>query len=211
MNYNLKKLNKNNQLAEIEQIFATRDNWAIEHLLKNFVEKYKLDEDVIRMVFAATPKCWWNYIVKSQKLSEEFMREFRNEIDMKCAGTQQIMSEEFLNEMKDKVSFSTVARYHSLSEKFIERYSNDLNWKYISSQQIFSEQFMEKYWEKINWNEYFYFTVKINELSEEFIFKHIDDIFANTSVRNKFFWQRTKELSPWLNKEFKKRYNNDYC
>lgn len=208
MKFHLKTLHKNNQIKTLNKIFEdyNKDNFRLESNLKSFIETYELDEDVIRSLFNIMPKCWWNYIIKAQKLSEEFMREFKDKMDMNCATTQQIMSEDFIDEMKDKIPFKVIARYQTLSEDFIKKYWSELDWKYVSAHQHLSDEFIIENWDRINWGEYFYFNNRVNDLSEEFIFKHIDDIFADVNIRHKFFWMRTKALSPWLNKEFKKRY-----
>ena len=140
----------------IDNILKGRDNYIIEHGLRDFIETYELDEDVIRMLFTFMPRPWWNIIVQNQKLSEEFMREFKDKLDMLCVGTSQIMSEKFIEEMKDKLAFKTVARYHRLSEEFIRKHNDEMDWKYISKDQDMSESFLDEYMDRINWFEYFF-------------------------------------------------------
>ena len=200
-----KKLNKNNQISMINKILERRDNYIIEHDIRNFIEQYELDEDVIRMLFTYMPRPWWNYIVQNQKMSEDLIREFQDKLDMLCVGTNQIMSEEFLEEMKDRISFRTIPRYHKLSEDFIRRHAEELEWRYVSRDQYMSDEFLEEYVDKIVWIDYFYRNANVDELNEAFIWKHLDDIFSDGDVAHSFLWKRSTPLSKNLKKEILKK------
>ena len=145
MNFHLKKLNKHNQLIHVYKILEGKHSWGWERDVRLFVETYKLDEEVIRLLFTFIPRPWWNYVIQNQQLSEDFIREFKDKMDMQCVGTQQILTEKFLEEMKGKVAFLTIARHHTLSEQFIKKYADRLDWVSVSRHQVLSEQFLEEY------------------------------------------------------------------
>lgn len=204
MRYHLKKLHHNNQLTHVYKLLEGKHSWGWEQDVRIFVETYKLDEDVIRLLFTFIPRPWWNYVVQNQTLSEDFIREFKDKIDMQCVGTQQVMSEKFLEEMKEKVAFLTIAKHHRLGEKFIRKWHDKLDWHYISRCQDMSEDFIEEYQEKIYWWDYFYRNHCVDMLSEEFIERHLNDIFSDGDITQNFLWKRDAPLSKELKKKLQK-------
>ena len=121
-----------------------------------------LTEDFIRE-FANEVK--WGYISAKQHLSEEFIREFADEVDWVGISLCQRLSEDFIREFKDKVGWYCVSKYQRLSEDFIREFKDWVYWDAISYYQRLSEDFIREFKDKVDWD-------KISthqHLSEDFI------------------------------------------
>ena len=121
-----------------------------------------LTEDFIRE-FADEVK--WGYISAKQHLSEEFIREFADEVDWVGISLCQRLSEDFIREFKDKVGWYCVSKYQRLSEDFIREFKDWVYWDAISYYQRLSEDFIREFKDKVDWD-------KISthqHLSEDFI------------------------------------------
>ena len=121
-----------------------------------------LTEDFIRE-FADEVK--WGYISAKQHLSEEFIREFADEVDWVGISLCQRLSEDFIREFKDEVGWYCVSKYQRLSEDFIREFKDWVYWDAISYYQRLSEDFIREFKDKVDWD-------KISthqHLSEDFI------------------------------------------
>jgi len=79
----------------------------------------------------------WNYISSDQKLSEEFIREFKDKVYWYSISRYQKLSEEFIREFKDKVNWYSISRYQKLSEEFIKEFNLNIsenNWLYVDKE-----------------------------------------------------------------------------
>ena len=79
--------------------------------------------------FVREHKDWnhnWNNISKNSKLTEEFIKEFKDKLNWNKISQYQKLSEKFIEEMKDYVVWSKIARYQTLSEGFKKEYKNKL-------------------------------------------------------------------------------------
>ena len=61
---------------------------------------------------------WYN-ISYYQKLSEEFIRKFKDKVNWYSINYYQKLSEEFIREFKDRVYWYNISKYQKLSEGFI--------------------------------------------------------------------------------------------
>ena len=61
----------------------------------------------------------WYYISEYQKLSEDFIREFKDKVDWYYISQSQQLSEDFIREFKDKVNWNIYLFIKKLSEDFI--------------------------------------------------------------------------------------------
>ena len=122
-NNNLYNLLFNEKLLEFE----------IEYLIQNF----ELDKDN------------WNKISIYQKLSEEFIENYKELVDWELISGRQKLSEEFIEKHLDLVDWYQISQHQQLSEEFIEKYIDLVNWYEISQYQILSEMFIEKHLDKI--------------------------------------------------------------
>ena len=121
-----------------------------------------LTEDFIRE-FADEVK--WGYISAKQHLSEEFIREFADEVDWVGISLCQRLSEDFIREFKDEVGWYCVSKYQRLSEDFIREFKDWVYWDAISYYQRLSEDFIREFKDEVDWD-------KISthqHLSEDFI------------------------------------------
>jgi len=71
----------------------------------------------------------WKHISDNFKLSEDFMREFRKQLNWDCISRNQNLSEKFIKEMKNYIVWNHIVKYQSLSKEFIERMEEDYNIK----------------------------------------------------------------------------------
>ena len=121
-----------------------------------------LTEDFIRE-FADEVK--WGYISAKQHLSEEFIREFADEVNWVGISLCQRLSEDFIREFKNEVGWYCVSKYQRLSEDFIREFKDWVYWDAISYYQRLSEDFIREFKDKVDWD-------KISthqHLSEDFI------------------------------------------
>jgi len=110
---------------------------------------YKLSEKFIREF---KDKVDWYYISEYQKLSEKFIREFKDNVYWYYISIYQKLSEKFIREFKDKVNWDAISIYQKLSEKFIREFKDKVNWHYISKYQKLSKKFIREF--NINISEY---------------------------------------------------------
>ena len=72
-----------------------------------------------------------------QKLSENFIREFKNRINWECISKHQKLSESFIREFQDKVNWNWISKHQKLSKSFIKEFNLEVNkttnWNYISN------------------------------------------------------------------------------
>ena len=131
-----------------------------------------LTEDFIRE-FADEVK--WGYISTNQHLSEEFIREFADEVDWVGISLCQRLSEDFIREFKDEVGWYCVSKYQQLSEDFIREFKDSVHWDAISYYQRLSENFIREFKDKVNW----YNISTHQRLSKEFIEEFKDNLYMD--------------------------------
>ena len=81
-------------------------------------------------------------------------------------------SEDFIREFQDNVLWYNISLYQRLSEEFIREFQDKVYWRYISDKQILSESFIKEFESKIAWDIIFC----SQKLSEQFI-KDFQDKF----------------------------------
>ena len=59
------------------------------------------------------------------------------------------LSEDFIIEFKDKVDWEYISKYQTLSEEFIRKFKNKVDWYWISKHQTLSEDFIREFQDKI--------------------------------------------------------------
>ena len=87
---------------------------------------------------------YWTYISEFQKLSEEFIREFKDKVNWHNISENQILSESFIREFQDKVKWSTISKYQNLSESFIEEFQDKLNLYEIEDSWLYKDESFKK-------------------------------------------------------------------
>jgi hypothetical protein len=84
----------------------------------------------------------WHDLSEHYFLSEEIIREFKNQVNWSVISKHQILSESFIREFQDKVDWGWISKHQVLSESFIEEFAKDVDWYYISGHQKLSYQFI---------------------------------------------------------------------
>jgi hypothetical protein len=95
----------------------------------------------------------WYWIMRLQKLSEDFIRDFQDRVDWYNISQYQKLSEDFIREFKDKVEWSGISIFQKLSEDFICEFQDKVNWECISCCQQLSEDFRREFKvkDRVNW------------------------------------------------------------
>ena len=65
-------------------------------------------------------------ILFHQNLSEEFIREFHDEVGWYAISMHQILSEDLIREFQDKVIWDAISAYQKLSEKFVIEFKDKI-------------------------------------------------------------------------------------
>ena len=145
----------------------------------------------------------WFYISEYQQLSESFIREFKNEIDWEYISAYQKLSESFIREFSDKVNWDYISERQKLSESFIREFSDKIDWVCISSRQKLSEDFIREFKDKVNWIEISYY----QQLSEDFIREFKDEVcWYDMSRYQKLSEDFIREFVDYVDWEFISRY-----
>jgi hypothetical protein len=106
----------------------------------------KLSESFIRKF---KDKLDWSNISKFQKLSESFIKEYKHYVDWYNISKFQKLSESFIREFKDKIVWHVILKHQKLSENFIREFKDKVDWTYISSYQKLSDEFWEEFKEQL--------------------------------------------------------------
>ena len=78
---------------------------------------------------------------------------------------RQKLSEGFIKEFKDKVIWCNISGNQTLSKSFFREFQDKVNWKFISDCQTLSEVFIEEFQDRVVWYEISFH----QELTESFI------------------------------------------
>ena len=98
-----------------------------------------------------------------QKLSEEFIRKFKNKVDWGCISAYQKLSEDFIRKFQDKVYWDYISKFQNLSEDFIREFKDKVDWNEISECQKLSKKFRNEFNLKISKNNWLYKTTKFKK------------------------------------------------
>lgn len=160
---------------------VTLDNISLEYLILELCFD-KLSENILLNLTCEQ----WKIISisndeESGRLSEEFIRKYKDHVDWKDVSTFQILSEEFIREFSGRVDWECIAECQVLSEEFIREYVDHLDWRTISFSQKLSEHFIEEFEHLVHWD-----GVSMQQLSEDFIRRHADKVdWTRISLKQK--------------------------
>ncbi len=110
----------------------------------------------------------WGSIMKRMTLSENFVEEYKEDIDWRCVSIFIPMSEAFIERFADRVHWVKISIYQKLPERFIRKFRNSVEWDAICIHQQLSEAFMVEFKDSINWE----LASRYQNMSEEFIRKY---------------------------------------
>ena len=112
-----------------------------------WLSKYEhLSEDFIREF---KDNVIWYWVSQHQHLSEDFIREFKDRVHWGCISDYQNLSEDFIREFKDRVDWACISAYQHLSEDFIREFADQVYWDLISKYQRLSKVFIKEFQNKI--------------------------------------------------------------
>ena len=114
----------------------------------------------------------WRALSEHQYLSEDFIREFKDDVSWHRVSSCQHLSENFIREFKDKVNWGCISHYQHLSEDFIREFKNDVSWGWVLISQHLSESFIREFADKFNWR----LIPQFQRLSEDFIREFADSV-----------------------------------
>jgi hypothetical protein len=116
------------------RINPLRFNYSVDRLtckigMYNILKKYEVSEEFLRHYiengYISGPN-WWP--VYRQKLSEQFMRDFRDRVDWMSISICQDLTESFMREMKDDVLWNYAAENQKMSKDFIIEFHDRINY-----------------------------------------------------------------------------------
>lgn len=113
-------------------------------------------------------------------LRENYIREFKNEVDWRKISESQQLSHDFIGEFQDYVNWYRISQFQKLSEPFIRKFKHRINWTTISTYQKLSELFIREFQDKVNW---IHISCK-QKLSESFIREFKDKIYVRFLLKN---------------------------
>ena len=87
----------------------------------------------------------WYCVSAYNRLSEDFIREFKDRVYWYYVSAAQKLSEGFIREFSDRVDWGLISIYQKLSEDFIREFKRDVSWYWISSYQKLSDDFIREF------------------------------------------------------------------
>lgn len=118
----------------------------------------------------------WATACRTQTMSEELMSTYPSRIDWNTASQYQKMSLPFIQRFKDKVNWTNIIQYQSgITMAFIEEHKYYADWSAVSRFVTLSESYIDSHKEKLDWTA----ICSCQKLSEQFIKDHLDKIDWN--------------------------------
>ena len=153
----------------------------------------------------------WNWISCCQKLSEVFIERHKDRVDWPVVSANQKLSEAFIEKFHDRVYWCKICMYQKLSEAFIllfdgrvdwrglsynakvrlsstfyKRFGDLLDWNFVSVYHSLLESEIEEFAELVDWKK----ISQYQDLSDEFIVKHLDCLDPDALMNNNFVMRR---------------------
>ena len=130
-------------------------------------EKLKKANEILGTNYRA-----WRELSSHRYLSEDFIREFKDDVSWFQISMYQRLSEDFIREFADRVDWGSISKCQHLSEDFIREFKDDVCWNWVLISQHLSEDFIREFADRGNW----VFIAKHQHLSENFIREFKDDV-----------------------------------
>lgn len=141
---NMRKVFQNNIISED---FLYKNYNKFNH--KYFLQYQDLSEDFIESIAGRLDADDWRLISFRQKLSENFIRKYKDVIDWQTISSTQILSLEFIREFQDSVCWDDISAFQDLNMSFIKEFQDRINLKRISHHKL-TKEFILKNIEKLN-------------------------------------------------------------
>lgn len=130
----------------------------------------------------------WDWISIRQKLSEDFIREFQDMVSWYEISIHQNLSEDFIREFQDMVVWNLISMCQKLSEDFIREFQYKVDWWCISRYQKLSEDFIREFQDRVDW----YWISRYQKLSEPFISEFKDKLHIS-EIKDSWHYKTTEE------------------
>ncbi len=147
-------------------------------------------DDTLKRANAILGTAYLNWVKLSEHtgLTENFIREFQDNVDWYWISARQRLSEEFIEEFKDKVYWDLISEFQRLSEDFIREFKDKVDWYGIARGQRLSEDFIREFKDRVNWT----YISKYQRLSEDFI-REFKDKLIKSSIIHSWHYKSTEE------------------
>ena len=123
--------------------------------MNDYRQKLLAEKNIVIPENEITPKEWSS--ISKSRLTEDFIREFQNQVD-----------------------WVYISSYQRLSEDFIREFEHKVDWVRISIHQILSDEFILEFRDSMDWDRYLFYQEASFSIIKKFIFKteyaHIDKI-----------------------------------
>jgi hypothetical protein len=86
----------------------------------------------------------WDCISQHQKLPEDFIREFKDEVWWTIISYHQELSEDFIREFKDIVVWSNIVQKQKLSEEFLVEFIDNVSLYWLERNENVSEDILKR-------------------------------------------------------------------
>lgn len=172
------------------------------HDLDRLAHKMILTEEEIEQYYIKNAEL--SVIVRTQILSEDFIRKWKHYLSGSQISTYQKLSEQFIEEFIDFLDIDYISTNQKLSEQFIFNHKYELNMREISTCQEMSEDFIHRMAKYLN----FHYVFISQNLSKEFIKNHEHLCRGHqyeSAHREKSYEQKLDEV-----KKYAKCYNLEY-
>ena len=132
------------------------------------MKEHYTEEEMMRKIDTKTSD-WEDVLFHGtvyQKLSEDFMRKYKDKICWFFVSKWQKLSESFMDEMWDYLDKRNLAEYQTMSEDFIRKHMEDFerkDWMWICMSQKLSESFVREMRDEIMW-----VALSLKDKSEDF-------------------------------------------
>ena len=138
------------------------------------MEKYR--ENLLKSIGTKKPenkitRYDWFEFSKIHLLTEEFIREFQEQLFWNLISRYSVFSEDFIREFQDRVDWASVSLNQKLSSNFIREFKDRLYWKEISIAQELTNDTLIEFKDKIHWEIYFIRQEANFEIMKKFILK----------------------------------------
>lgn len=93
-----------------------------------------------------TIRDWWGELSMFQDISEEFIREYKDQLDWVELSNYKLLSKDFIREFKDKVEWREVSLYQEICQiSFLGEFKDKVKWNKILEHLIMPEYILEKF------------------------------------------------------------------
>lgn len=181
--------------TEAEKIQDQKYKEETEPRLRKYIKEHPF-MDIIQVpkvlqFFGYEPtKLSWYDISTKYFLSDNFIRDFHDKLNLVYVCEHQSVSEDIMREFQDEIGWDVISKYQILSEDFIEEFADKVNWRILSeTQKDLSEEFLEKHKDKWYWPDLFSHRL----LSEQFLRNHVEELTQSDSWYEICLWHRLPE------------------